>query len=273
MVSRHNNNVNVVGQEFRGNLWDGILTGKISHKQADALIMQGPIDGQDRKAMISQVEHHFKPPKDPYAAAERRMDEDAKFADLVEKIGRGELRVTDLKEAQKHTGEIGRANVNRLYSFGQKYEGALASPPIAIQQLDAELEMLRSTGVEIPKKTDPKYKVMKGYILDNLVESQAKKGKLLSEEDTKQAIRRTIQDEVPVYMQGGVRGIFGGKYIENKKAWEVTNPESVDVAGILEKRLGKKPTPEQVQAARAELVKPKPTRTGIKKAVPFGGLD
>ena len=270
-ITRYDHDRTVAIHTFKSDLWQGIDDKAYSLKSALAKVDAAAIPGDERVLLKKSVELYFKPPADPKAEMLQLLEQDSELSTLTESISNGKLRITSLKDAQGYTERIGRANVAKLYRFGSGYEKALASPVMAPAQFKTEIEILRQAGVPVPKTKASEYNAMQGYVLDELVQTQVKLGKMLSVEDQKLEIRKIISRKLPVFMSGGWFKMADTVYTEEKSPWNVQNSASVDVVGMLRKVLKREPTPEEIAENKALLDRPRRTRQQSKTFSNFGG--
>lgn len=256
---------------FTDNLWQRIDDGQLRETTALKAVDTADIPGTERVRLKKQVESYFKPPADPEAKMMQYFSQMEKLAELQEKINNGDLRVKSLKDGLKHVGDIGKSNVVKLVSYGSNYEKALATPALAPGQFDTVIDELRRSGAEnMPKKGSAEYKAMQATILDEVVTVQTKTGKILDDEGLKKQIRKVVNTKLPVSMSTSFLGIPFYSSTEEKRLWEVQNPDAIDIKGMLKSRLKREPTQAEVQEAKEALSR-KTTRRDAKTRAPFGG--
>jgi len=275
-ITRHNQQTEINLHLIKSDIWQGVNDGSINLKSALAKVDAAAMPGDDRIRMKRAVELHFKPPRDPAAILEQKMAQAGAMADIQEKMINGEVRIQNLKDAMAYVPDIGLANASKLYQFGQKYEKALANPQIAPEQIAIAVGELAQAGVNLPPekvngKANPEYLAMKGYVLDALVNEQVTKGVPLTGSDANKAIKRIMSDRQPVFMKGGWFHLPNSIRVEEKPAWQVKNPESIDVKGLLTKKLGREPTQKEIEEGQAKLVMPARTRKALQFGARFGG--
>lgn len=273
----HQRNINI--HAMKSDLWQGIDDNKYNLKSAMNAIDTMALPGDDRVTLKRQVEHYFKPPADPMATMVKRLEQDSRLADLQDKIANGDVRIKSRNDALLYAGDIGLVNVGKLLNFAQGYEKVLANPKVTKEQFRMVIEELRASGVKgLPPekqggKANPAYAAMQATMMNDLVESQVKTGKMLTDADVKKKFREMAVKEIPVNtvtMLGSVRLWTG---TDKKKAWEVQNPSAIDVPALLEAAYKRKPTPQEVQNATAELNKPTTSRREYSQSVKFGGTE
>lgn len=278
-ITRYEHERTAALQAFNSDVWQGIDDGKLNLRSALAKVDAAAMPGDDRVQLKKAIERYFKPPADPEAKLMEKLGQDSALADLMLKINNGEMRVKTLKEAQAYTSLVGRGNVGKLFSYGQQYETALASPHLTGQQFDQVVEELRGAGVaDIPAKkrgsaNNPVYLAMQASILDQIVSKQVKTGKMLDDQGVKQEFRRILTEKVPVNARQTFMGIPLWKTTDQKRSWEVQNPGAVDVAGILRQKLRREPRQAEIDAATAALRKPSPGRRTISATTRSGGVE
>lgn len=260
---------------FNDTLWQMIDNKQLNKTSAmTAIKTSSALTGDYRVRLEKAVEHYFNPPKDPEAAMLKRIGQMEALADLQEQINNGTLRVKDLKDGLKYAPLIGRENVSKLVSHGTNYEKALANPSVTAGQFNEVMDELRASGVTIPKKDTPEYKAMRSTMLDSIVTTQTATGKMLDEDGVKTSFRKMATETVPVSARQTFAGIPLWKTTDEKKAWEVKNPEAIDVTAMLRKRLnGKEPSQAQIDEATRRLKVKEPKRRDVKNKVQFGGLE
>lgn len=253
------------------NLWQRIDDKQLGLTSALKDVDTADLPGDTRVKLKKQVEHYFKPPKDPEAVLLKKIGQMEKLADLQEKISNGELRVQSLKDGLRYAGDIGRENVGKLVSFGKNYEKALATPALAPGQFDVVIEELRNSGVkDIPKKGKPEYKAMQATLLDELVTRQTATGKVLDDAGVKSEFRRILTTKIPVNAKQTFLGIPLYSTTDEKRQWEIQNPQAVDIKGLLRSSLKREPTDAEVKAAESAYLK-KSTRRDTKVRASIGG--
>lgn len=259
------------------NLWQRVDDKQLGLTSALKDVDTADLPGDTRVKLKKQVEHYFKPPKDPEEMLLKKIGQMEKLADLQEKISNGELRVQSLKDGLRYAGDIGRENVSKLVSFGKNYEKALATPALAPGQFDVVIEELRNSGVkDIPKKGTPEYKAMQATLLDELVTKQVNVGRILDDVGVKKEFRSVLTTKVPVnsrkftWWGSPVSDYFGGMTTVEKKQWEIQNPDAVDVVGFLRAELKREPTASEIATAKSSYQK-KTTRRDTKVRANIGG--
>lgn len=278
-VTRYEQARSVALHTFTSDVWQGIDDKKLNLKQALAKVDAAAMPGDQRVQLKKSIEIYFKPPPaDPEAKMMQKLEQDSALADLMLKINNGEVRIKTLKDAQAYTGLVGRANVTRLAGYAQKYEGALANPNLTGRQFDQVIDELRGAGVDLPEKkkgskANPAYLAMQATMLDEIVSKQTKTGKILDDEGVKQEFRRMATEKLPVNSRQTFAGIPLWQTTDQKRAWEVQNPAAVDIAGLLETKLKRKPTAAEVAAATAAYNRKNPSRQVVKARTRFGGIE
>lgn len=229
----------------------------VSSKEFNALPPQSQL------SLKNTIEAEYKPKVDAEQQVEIRLAQAEMFADIVERIEKGEVRVTDPREAFRYVDVLGIGKAKELSTLIRSHNAKLGKVSLGDRystSFNNALRELRAQGIEfVPDPDNRKGKVAKAdygnlysAVQTAIIEEQERVGRVLTQEDLDRKIRELVRPATvnARWTLGGVE-LFGTT--DRKPAYKIENPRSMNVRKTLEERLGRKPTDQEVKAAERAL--------------------